>query len=153
MVRSRAGYGSISPPRLSLRTFPCAQMGSLSAVTVLGPLCAERVTQVRVWGGQVRTSLNPDRFGQVPGEPGPNLSDPVHEATNLGPGSRRVRTVRTGVAGWWARGPTETLDRFRRVGARKLTLVRFSKVRKRIPAGLGYDVQSLREKSEVVTRW
>ena len=53
-------------------------------------------TRVRVSGGQVRTSLNLDRFGQVPREPGPNPSDPVHEATIYGPGSRRVRTVQTG---------------------------------------------------------
>ena len=59
-------------------------------------------SQVRGSGGQVRTSLNPDRFGQVPREPGPNQADPVHEATIYGPGSRG------------GRGPTETLDKFRR---------------------------------------
>ena len=33
------------------------------------------------WSGsdRVRASLNPDRFGRAPGEPGPNLSEPVRD--------------------------------------------------------------------------
>ena len=55
-------------------------------------------------GGQVRTSLNPVRFGQVPREPGTNLSEPVQATTISEPSSGPCGVARKRV---WA-----GLDRF-----------------------------------------
>ena len=75
------------------------------------------------WSGsdRVRTSLNPDRFGRAPGEPGPNLSEPVQQ---LLAGRRPLNLSRLWVGGSASRQKLAQAER------RKRTLVVMAQARR-----------------------
>ena len=109
--RVRGANGRRCHGKLARELLPCDHLlgakgrGPKSA----RPLGRANRKHVRVLVGQVRTVLNPDRFGPGSREPGPNPTDPVHGVAN-------VERVHGGFGRFGPGRPLElgeSMDRFR----------------------------------------